>query len=540
MFKLENIIRENIRSLRPYSSARHEFSGDANIFLDANENSLGSPLNKSYERYPDPYQKQVRQLISEIKQVSAANIFTGNGSDECIDLLYRCFCEPGRDNVIVCNPTYGMYEVYAGINNIKVKNVQLSSSFQFDINSVLQAVGAETKIIWFCSPNNPTGNIIPEKDIRIVLEKFVGLVVVDEAYIDFSANASVLPLLKEFPNLVVLQTFSKAWGMAGLRLGVAFTSAEIVSVMQKVKPPYNVSQLTQEIATEALKNVTQKEKNVQEIIGLREELANALDTLEEVEKVFPSDGNFLLVKFKDADAVYQYLLSKGIVTRNRSNVASLENCLRITVGTAIENAVLIAALSGDDTRTSIYTRNTNETKIKVQLNLEGKGFASVSTGLDFFDHMLDQIARHGMMDLVVRADGDLQVDEHHTIEDTAISLGEAFAAAIGDKRGMERYGFALPMDDAEAKVLIDFGGRSWLVWDVKFNREKIGDLPTEMFYHFFKSFADAAKCNLNIEAKGVNEHHKIESVFKAFAKALRMAVKKDPFNNYLPTTKGVL
>lgn len=540
MFKIENITRENIRDLKPYSSARHEFSGDAKIFLDANENSLGSPLTKSYERYPDPYQKKVRQAVSDLKQIGIENIFLGNGSDECIDLLFRCFCEPGRDHTIICDPTYGMYEVYADINDVEVKSVPLLPSFGPDVKKLLKETNKRTKITWLCSPNNPTGNSVAESDLRKLLERSAGLVVVDEAYIDFSEKNSVVELLKEYQNLVVLQTFSKAWGLAGLRLGMALASAEIIAVLQKVKPPYNISQETQQLALQALKGKERKEQKVREIVRLREELASKLAVMPKVREVFPSDANFLLVRFEDADAVYQSLLTEGIVTRNRSKVKGLENCLRITVGTAVENNMLLDALDARKSRSVVHKRDTNETKIKVQLSLEGKGNASVCTGLDFFDHMLEQIAKHGKMDMVVQADGDLQVDEHHTVEDTAISLGEAFAQAIGDKRGMERYGFALPMDDAEAKVLIDFGGRSWLVWDVEFCRERVGDVPTELFYHFFKSFSDAAKCNLNIEAKGENEHHKIEAIFKAFAKALRMAVKKDPLDNYLPTTKGVL
>jgi imidazoleglycerol phosphate dehydratase HisB len=375
--------------------------------------------------------------------------------------------------------------------------------------------------------------------IREVLNVFGGLVVVDEAYVDF-ADRSMMAELDAYPNLIILQTFSKAWGLAGSRLGMAFASKEIIAILDKVKPPYNVSEETQRIALEALKNAATKEGFVQELNSLRAQLATELRQVPGVIKVFPSQANFLLVQMENAEATYHSLLGKGIVTRNRSNVKGCENCLRITVGTEVENTRLLNALNGSESRLAIHTRITNETKVAVELNLEGNGVARIHTGLRFFDHMLEQIARHGRVDLAVRTIGDLDIDEHHTIEDTAITLGEAFAKAVGNKLGMERYGFALPMDDAEATVLIDFGGRSWLVWDVELKREKIGDVPAEMFFHFFKSFSDAAKCNLNIKAGGDNEHHKIEAVFKAFAKAIRMAVKKDPFSNYLPSTKGIL
>ncbi len=538
MFTIGSITRDNIKKLKPYSSARDEFAGQASVWLDANENSLGSPIAGSYHRYPDPHQRLIKRALAEQKNVRPGQVFLGNGSDECIDLLYRCFCEPGATNVIVQPPTYGMYEVYAQVNAVAVKAVPLQNNFQPDEGSLLSAIDGQTRIVWFCSPNNPTGNAIDASVIKNVLDRFNGLVVVDEAYAGFSQQDSFVNELENYPNLVVLQTFSKAWGLAGLRVGMAFASPEIIAILSKVKPPYNIGEQAQKLVLEALAQADKKQKAVAEIVQLRDQLSTELKKagLE----VFPSDANFLLVRMDDADAWYKRLLEKGIVTRNRSSLPGCESCLRITVGTAVENALLVAALTGGEVRTSIHERKTNETRARVQINLEGRGRAQISTGLRFFDHMLEQVSRHGQVDLYLEMKGDLDIDEHHTIEDTAISLGEAFAIAVGDKRGMERYGFSLPMDDADATVLIDFGGRSWLVWDVELKRERIGDVPTEMFYHFFKSFSDAAKCNLNIRAHGENEHHKIEAVFKAFARAIRMAVKKDPLSNYLPSTKGVL
>ena len=560
-FELRSLLRKNIAELVPYSSARDEFTGSANIFLDANENSFLTG-DKGYNRYPDPYQEVLKEMIADVKRVTAEHIFLGNGSDECIDLLYRALCNPGRDNVIICPPTYGMYEVAARINDVEVRTAPLTSDFQLDKEKVFGLVDDATKIIWICSPNNPTGNVINREDVIDILDQFNGIVVVDEAYIDYSGEASFVDSLNDYPNLVVLQTFSKACGLAGLRLCMAFPTKEMIAILNKIKPSYNINQSTQELVMQALREKEKVDQSIEATLAGRTFLQKELQQLPVVEKIFPTEANFLLVKTQGAKDVYQYLLKCGIVVRDRSNVLLCNDCLRITVGTEKENAALILSLqeysSGNspviktvtanntpdneivNKRQVEHRRKTNETDITINLNLDGEGKAEISTGLRFFDHMLEQVGRHGKMDLFITAKGDLDIDEHHTIEDTGIALGEAFAKVLVDKRGMERYGFALPMDDAEAKVLIDFGGRSWIVWDADFNREKIGDMPTEMFFHFFKSFSDSARCNLNIEAKGVNEHHKIEAIFKAFAKAIRMAVKRDPFSNYLPSTKGVL
>lgn len=343
---IEKLVRPNIRKVKPYSSARDEFSGEAKVFLDANENSLGSPLLKWYNRYPDPYQHQVKEAISQVKSIDTERIFLGNGSDECIDLLYRCFCEPGKDNVIVCPPTYGMYEVSAAINDVEVQKAPLAPGFQLDLDAIGSLINANTKIIWICSPNNPTGNSIHYDDIALLLNNFEGLVVVDEAYINFARQRSWLTELKEYPNLVVLQTFSKAWGLAALRLGMAFASPEIVNWLNKIKPPYNINQATQELALKALEETGQVNDMIKEIVAMRDELANVFRRMPLVEHVYPSDANFLLVKVRNATGVYEYLLEQGIVVRDRSKVQLCEGCLRITVGTEAENTLLVDALIG--------------------------------------------------------------------------------------------------------------------------------------------------------------------------------------------------
>ena len=345
MFSLDDLLRDNIKKLVPYSSARDEFKGDAKIFIDANENSYGSPLPKWYNRYPDPLQWKLKEKLSEIKAVAPANIFVGNGSDECIDILYRSFCDPGVDNVIIVPPTYGMYEVSANINDIQIKKVSLTKEFQLNVPAIEEAVDDNTKMIFLCSPNNPTGNSLNREDIEIILNNYFGLVVIDEAYINFSPHRSFIQELADYPNLVILQTLSKAWGLAALRIGMAFASDEIVRVMNKVKPPYNINLASQELALKALEEVDQVNTMIQEIVAERELLIKTLIELPVVEKIYPSDANFILVKTSDARAVYDFLLGKGIVVRDRSKVELCEGCLRITVGTGKENKELIEALT---------------------------------------------------------------------------------------------------------------------------------------------------------------------------------------------------
>lgn len=343
-FDLNNLLRENIKKLVPYSSARDEFKGEARIFLDANENSYGSPLTKWYNRYPDPLQIKVKEKLSEIKGVPVENIFLGNGSDECIDVLQRAFCEPGVDNIIICPPTYGMYEVSANINNITIKKVPLRPNFQLDLAAIESAVDDNTKMIFLCSPNNPTGNSLLREDIEVVLNNYFGLVVIDEAYINFSRFRSFTQELKDYPNLVVMQTLSKAWGLAALRVGMSFASEEIIGIMNKIKPPYNINQASQDLVLQAMEEVDQVNFMIKDIVQQRDNLQATLLGLPVVQKIYPSDANFLLVKVINAKETYDYLLAQGIVVRDRSKVTLCEGCLRITIGTPHENETLVESL----------------------------------------------------------------------------------------------------------------------------------------------------------------------------------------------------
>lgn len=367
-FDLDLLVRENIKKMIPYSSARHDFSGNASVFLDANENSFGSPvvLSSSSEatdaakregenwehssnelklnRYPDPLQIKLKEKISSIKGVPAQNIFLGNGSDEAIDLLFRIFCEPGKDNVIIFPPTYGMYQVCAEINDVEVKKIPLTENFQLNLEAAEASIDANTKILFICSPNNPTGNSINRNDIEVLLNNFDGLVVIDEAYINYAKQKTFITELVEYPNLVILQTLSKAWGLAGLRLGMAFAGESIINYMNKVKYPYNINSATQHLTIEALGNISTVNNWIKITVEQKEWLREELLKLTITKIVYPSDANFILVKMTDAKKVYDYLSGNGIIVRNRCSVILCDDCLRITIGTQEENKQLVEAL----------------------------------------------------------------------------------------------------------------------------------------------------------------------------------------------------
>jgi len=337
---LDKLLRNNIRSLQPYSCARDEFKGEASVYLDANENPYNAPFN----RYPDPLQWEVKEQITRVKGVPAENIFLGNGSDEPIDLLFRAFCEPRIDNVVAIEPTYGMYKVSANINDVEYRKVLLDENFQFSADKLLDATNLYTKIIWLCSPNNPTGNSLDRAEIIKLLTSFEGIVVLDEAYIDFASEGSFSEMLSHYPNLVILQTFSKAWGSAAIRLGMAFASTEIIAVLNKIKYPYNINILTQKQALLALKNDAQVKQWVKTLLTERAVLVEALQKLPIVQHIYPTDANFVLVRVDDANALYHYLVDKSIIVRNRNTVSLCLGCVRITVGTPEENQILLEEL----------------------------------------------------------------------------------------------------------------------------------------------------------------------------------------------------
>lgn len=343
-FNIDDLVRDNIRNMEPYSSARIEYSGEASVFLDANENSFGSPLPENYNRYPDPLQGQLKRALSKIKGLPPENIFIGNGSDEVIDLAFRIFCRPGMDNVIICPPTYGMYKVAAAINDIATREVLLTPDFQLDMEGILSAVDEQSKLLFICSPNNPTGNNLNRLDIEMLLNNFPGIVLIDEAYINYSSQKSFVQELAEYENLVVMQTLSKAWGLAALRLGLAFASEKILELFNKVKPPYNINLSSQQLGVRALEGLEEVNATIRTTVQQRQVLQEELRQFPFIEKIFPSDANFILIKTSNAEVLYRYLSSRRIIVRNRSKEPLCQNCLRITIGTQKENEILLDAL----------------------------------------------------------------------------------------------------------------------------------------------------------------------------------------------------
>lgn len=569
MKRIESLVRPNIRAMVPYSTARDEFKGVAEVFMDANE----SPFDNGYNRYPDPSQAKLKRRIAEIKGVDVQNIFVGNGSDEAIDLCFRIFCNPGLDNAIAIAPSYGMYSTCAAVNDVEMREVLLNDDFSLPVERLLDAADNNSKLLFICSPNNPTGNVFPREEIERILQEFDGMVVLDEAYIDFADEPGMLRSLENWPNLIILQTLSKAWGMAGLRAGLAFASNYVMQLFAQVKYPYNINVATLSAVEKLLKaGVDDRVKLIKEQRAFMEQ---KLSGMECVWRVYPSQANFLLVQVDNAADLYNYLLGEGIIVRDRSRMPLCDNTLRITIGTPQENVRLLRAIAEYDikrygscaeggplaegkplaegelmaerellqeyeSRSARVIRTTNETSVSVSVDLDNSGTGGISTGLSFLDHMLMQIVHHGGIMLTINASGDLDVDEHHTMEDVAITLGQALSKALGEKRGIERYGFALPMDESEAIVLLDFGGRIDFKWEVTFYGERVGDVPTQMFRHFFQSLCSAMNCNLHISARGENDHHIAEAIFKAFARALKAAVRREPFNYEIPSSKGLL
>lgn len=569
MKRIESLVRPNIRAMVPYSTARDEFKGVAEVFMDANE----SPFDNGYNRYPDPSQAKLKRRIAEIKGVDVQNIFVGNGSDEAIDLCFRIFCNPGLDNAIAIAPSYGMYSTCAAVNDVEMREVLLNDDFSLPVERLLDAADNNSKLLFICSPNNPTGNVFPREEIERILQEFDGMVVLDEAYIDFADEPGMLRSLENWPNLIILQTLSKAWGMAGLRAGLAFASNYVMRLFAQVKYPYNINVATLSAVEKLLKaGVDDRVKLIKEQRAFMEQ---KLSGMECVWRVYPSQANFLLVQVDNAADLYNYLLGEGIIVRDRSRMPLCDNTLRITIGTPQENVRLLRAIAEYDikrygsrteggplaegkplaegelvaerellqeyeSRSARVIRTTNETSVSVSVDLDNSGTGGISTCLSFLDHMLMQLVHHGGIMLTINASGDLEVDEHHTMEDVAITLGQALSKALGDKRGIERYGFALPMDESEAIVLLDFGGRIDFKWEVTFYGERVGDVPTQMFRHFFQSLCSAMNCNLHISARGENDHHIAEAIFKAFARALKAAVRREPFNYEIPSSKGLL
>ncbi|OJV22043.1 MAG: histidinol-phosphate transaminase [Bacteroidetes bacterium 41-46] len=536
--RIRDLVRENIVNLEPYNSLRDKVDKFVNILLDANE----SPFNNGYNRYPDSQSKKLRVAYSNLSGVPVDNLFAGNGSDEIIDLIIRVFCEPGKDGIVCLSPSFGMYKTWATINNIKCVEVTLKEDFTLCADDLFKKIDSDSKIVFLCSPNNPSGNLLDKKEIVQIIKRFNGIVVIDEAYIDFSEEMGFALDVRKFRNLIVLRTLSKAWGMAGLRVGFAMASNEIIRYLNRVKPPYNIGILSQEKAIELIKKGNSG--YVRSIISERERLREGLIALPSVIKVYPSQSNFLLVKFSNHEVIHKMLLNNGVIVRDITNINGSKGYLRITVGSVSENNLLLNLLNGTLKEVSVQfvekTRSTKETNVSVRLDPSGIMDSEIFTGISFFDHMLEQMPVHSGLSIRILVKGDIQNGPHHTIEDIAIVLGDALNELLTLSFGNRRYGFSLPMDESSSTVMLDFCNRACLTWDVQFPVPFVENIESDMFRHFFDTLSKSMKATFNIKTSGTNSHHMVESIFKAFAKSLKMMLDDSRRGQKIISSKGSL
>ena len=542
--------RPDIVAMKGYASARTLVADKGEtIFLDANECSFEPFIGaEGLARYPMQQPAALVRAFCDVLDVSSRNLTLTRGADEAIDCLVRAFCVPAVDNIVICPPTFAMYAQSAMLQGIESRVAPLDDSFDLDVKKVIQESDNNTKIIFICSPNNPTGNSMSRDRIIALCEAFAGraLVVVDETYIDYAAAPSLIDAMETHANLVILRTLSKSHAAAGVRLGAALARQDVTALMGKVLAPYPIPQPVIQAAMAIMSpdNLKRLAAKREDILGRRDVFADALQTLDDVISVFPSDANYLLVKVADADALCASARDSGIILRNQSHQPGLAGCVRISIGSDDDMARLLACMKGEtlaarrNDRVASKVRRTSETAISVAVNLDQKGPVSIHTGVGFYDHMLDQIAKHAGFALSLECDGDLHIDPHHTIEDCAIALGAALREALGDKRGIGRYGFCLPMDEALVTVALDLSGRYFLDFKADFPADHVGDLPTDMIEHIFRSLAENMQANLHINVTGDNAHHMVEACFKGFARALRQAIKQEGAD--LPSTKGML
>jgi histidinol-phosphate aminotransferase len=554
---IENLVkraRKAVQDMKPYVSARSLVNAqDGMVLLDANECPYEPYISaQPLARYADQQPKEMMDAICRLYDVSSRNIMAARGADECIEIIIRAFCEAGKDNIIITPPTFPMYAHSAKLQGADVKEVPLlADTFDIDKKNILKAIDKNTKAIFLCSPNNPTGNIIAQEDIIDICKaaEDKALVVLDEIYIEYADVASCIPLISKYPNLVILRSLSKAYASAGLRCGFAIAQDEIIQLLRKVLAIYPTPQ---PVAREVIKilspkNVGRLKENIQAIKVLKKWVENELQKIDGVEKVFETHGNFCFVKFKDADAICKTALENGYVLRDQSYQKNMDNCVRFSMGTREEMEALLKIFKGEKVgpitktaRTAQVRRATNETSIDVKINLDKTSPVTIHTGIGFYDHMLEQIGKHGGFSLQVDCEGDLHIDPHHTVEDCAIAIGQALKEALGDKRGIGRYGFTVPMDEAQATAVIDLSNRFFLKFDADFPDATVGELPTTLVPHVFRSIGENLGANIHISCEGEDTHHMVEGCFKAFARALRQAVAIEGQGDALPSTKGML
>ena len=542
--------RPEILAMGGYVSARSiEKSTTGTIFLDANECAFEPFVGAhNLSRYPEQQPVALQDAICRWLDVSSRHITITRGADEAIDCLVRAFCVPGRDNIVICPPTFAMYAQSATLQNAEVREARLDDKFDLDVEFIKQTTDKNTKIIFVCSPNNPTANLMTRARILQLCADYAdtALIVVDETYVEFADSESVIPCLDAHANLVVLRTLSKSHAAAGLRCGVAVARSDVTGLLQKVLAPYPLAQPVVDAALTILSAPSQAvlAAKRRDIVARREEVAAALAACPDIVELLPSDANYLLVRVKDAADLCNKCRNSGIILRNQSHQPGLENSVRVSIGSHEDMQAFIAVVKGEtlepcaDQRVGTVIRKTNETAISVRVNLDAVAPVRISTGIGFYDHMLDQVAKHGGFSMEIECDGDLHIDAHHSVEDCAIALGQAIRQALGDKRGIGRYGFFLPMDESQVKVALDFGGRFYLDFKADFPESHVGDLPTDMVPHVFYSLAENMQANLHIAVTGENTHHMVEACFKGFGRALRQAIRRD--GDEMPSTKGSL
>lgn len=549
---VERLARPEILAMPPMdvaAKANDDFSADA-IKLDANENPFAplvdGALSHNINRYPEPQPAGLRATMAALYGVGPENLVVTRGADDAIDILLRTFCRPGEDAVSVCQPTFSAYAQFARLQGARVVEARLDANFDFDADAFVAAVGSEPnlKLAFICSPNNPTGNPVAPADVLRVADALPStIIVLDEAYIEFSDLESLAREAMTRENLVVLRTLSKAYGLAGARVGCAIGTPELIELITRALPPYPLPTLAIQAALVTLSPSRRPvhDQRIETIRRERERLAELLRRSPIVESVRSGGGNFLFLEVEDAPALAAKLQRLGIRARFRPNAAP--GGVRLTIGTEAENRIALAALGvpldGAPPRRGEVVRDTKETKIAVAVDLDQSNPRRIDTGIAFFDHMLDQVAAHAGFAVTLACEGDLEIDAHHSLEDCAIAFGTALAKALGDRRGIGRFGFSLPMDETEAHVLIDLSGRPYAVFEGEFEASHIGAYPTEMTRHIFRSFADSLGAAVHVRVTGENDHHKTEACFKAFGRALRQAVRREG-GDTVPSTKGVL
>ena len=544
----QRLARPEILALPPTDTAAA--AGGApigrSIKLDANENPfaplVAGSIAASVNRYPEPQPAALRQRLADLYGCAPSQLWATRGSDDAIDLLIRTFCVPQVDSIAIVEPTFSAYAQFARVQGARVISARLTGDLTFDAAAVIAAcVDAKPKLLFLCTPNNPTGTPVDPADVLAIAAALPDtLVVADEAYIEFADTPSLVPQVGG--NLLVLRTLSKAYGLAGARVGCLIADPEIIELTSRVSPPYPLPSLSIAATLDALaaERMPLHAERIARLTADRDALASRLRAVPEIQSV-RTGGNFLFLEVADPAALAQRLASAGIRLRFRANAAP--GGVRVTVGTEVENAAMLAVFGLTETarpsRRAELVRDTKETRIAVAIDLDRPEPRSIATGIGFYDHMLDQVAAHGGFSLTLACTGDLEIDPHHSVEDIALALGAALRQALGDKRGIGRFGFALPMDEVRAEVLIDLSGRPFSKFEGTFDTSEVGGLPTQMVPHIFRSLADSMACAIHVKVEGDNDHHKVEGCFKAFGRALRMGLSVGG-SDALPSTKGVL